>query len=241
MLNYTSNMHTERQLAIVALEEAIGGVILPLAGGGGVALNVALGPLVNNAIVPHVGGAIPAPGPAGVYALVGALHIYTDENPCQQPGVDNGQFSCIQYYNSLAALFPTVDFHIYFRAANMRLNHWFITNNNGAKIALLNEIDNIIANGAIAPLPFRIRSVLQVQTEVLWRNISDSNNVHGVLAGAGGWTLCQNNGNATTVLNGNNILAAVPAVNSLTIPQREQLFNAIHNFGAAANIHFHPI
>ncbi len=44
----------------------------------------------------------------------GTILIYTQQAPCQGKSYDNGFFSCIEYYNELAKIFPNITFNIYF-------------------------------------------------------------------------------------------------------------------------------
>jgi hypothetical protein len=114
-LNYTHNMHTERQLAIAALSDAAGGALLANIHGAPAAPplpHATQGQGVNGALL------IPAAPPlavvAGAAGLAGTLHIYTNGRTCQNNGVDTGGMPCTEYYRALANLFPNVTFHIYF-------------------------------------------------------------------------------------------------------------------------------
>ena len=236
VLNYTSNMHTERQLAIVALEEALVNN-LPVVEATGAEIASGLGPLVNNAKIPLTNENIPQPNEEGTYSLEGALHIYTGDNPCQNHCYDNGNFSCIEYYNALATLFPKVDFHIYFRASEMRLNLKFIQDNDSAKIALLNRLDNLITTNETIAQNFRIRYSMQLlDNNNKWKIIDGSDKC---LEDASQWTMIKEKGNMANKIN--NLLVSDPGGNSLTTDERETLFNAIHNHTHIKNIYYHAI
>ena len=110
VLDYSSNMHTERQLAIIALEEAIETLEVADADYN----DDAIGPLLPGAKVPatarlgNLGNIM-----AGAGELKGELHIFTKEKVCQAASANNNNFCCAEYYNELARLFPSVEFHIY--------------------------------------------------------------------------------------------------------------------------------
>ncbi|MDR2723960.1 MAG: hypothetical protein LBB25_01995 [Holosporaceae bacterium] len=219
VLNYTNDMHTERQLAIAALTEAV----------------VALAPAVGGAFINIP--AVPGAGVLGAAAgLAGTLHIYTEHPPCRNPVLDNGNFSCIAYYNALGAMFPGVTFHIYFSAANMTLNNWYMTNTPAAKIALFNEIDAAMAGGGVLGGHFRIRSVLQYTHNGVWHT-TDSDGAPGVAAGAGAWGALITQPPLSAAVNA--ILANAPAAATFTIAQREHMFNAVHVH--PANVFYHAI
>ena len=109
VLSYSSNMHTERQLAIVALEDALGG---------DTPLNVNFendDQLMKGAKVPLKGNVLFSTYNHKIDSIRGDLHIYTREIVCQQSQEDNHGFSCPEYYRELAKMFPNVAFHIYTR------------------------------------------------------------------------------------------------------------------------------
>jgi hypothetical protein len=233
LLSYNSDIHTERQLAIVALEEGIGGVALPQVGGL-VAAAPALGHLAHNAKIPHVNAAIPVPG-GGVYALAGTLHIYTGRAPCQHraPAV-NTNFSCIEYYNQLAVLFPAVQFHIYFPAHGMRFTE--VAVNAGGKATLMTALNGLMVRGGAH---FRVMPVMQVDAGGgVWLNIQDT--YDAAAAGAAVWTAIPHMSVVQTI--NSHVLSQPVVPANLNAMQRGQLFTDVYNPALVApNIRYHAI
>lgn len=112
VLNYSSNMHTERQLAIVALEEAIlkrrrdTAATLFVANEG--YNGATIGPLLPGAKIPQLLEPLDN-------EVSGDLYIYTVESPCQGRDKYNKNFSCADYYNALVQYFPHIKIHIYYK------------------------------------------------------------------------------------------------------------------------------
>lgn len=127
LFHYSSDMHTERQLVIIALEDAYlkksSGTQLSIVEEAESKIDASLGllrdsaiiPLQNDAIAPLINDEIRA-------SLSGQLYVYTDSNPCLDDNATNNNFSCVKYYNKLANLFPRIHFHVYFVAAKMRMS-----------------------------------------------------------------------------------------------------------------------
>jgi hypothetical protein len=244
LLHYSHNMHTERQLAIAALSEAL------LANPLGVVPGPPVAPPAANVLhAVAVPGALTLPFTniqrlavtAGAAGLVGTLHIYTDQPPCRNPQEDNNDFSCISYYNALGAMFPNVTFHIYFQAANMTLNEWYITNTPGARVALFDNVDALMAAGTIAG-HLRIRSMLQNFHTGNWHSVTDLDAAPAVVPGApGNWNILPLGGN-TLVATINRILRNFPGVGNLTIQERFNMFLAVHVTPATPpNVQYHLI
>lgn len=216
LFNYDTNMHTERQLVIAALSNHLNP--FPVVANGGA--NIIIGGLnIPNIINVGVFNIIPA--------LQGDLHIYTVQNPCQNSVADNGNFSCISYYNALANFIPGLNLHIYFARNNMRLNRNFFSNNNAAANNLCNFIQMNLIQG------FQINGGwLQINRHGHFQNLIQQT--------ATGWNI------ATAQVNGKiNIL--VTQVNNAIIQnqfsnlQLDRLFNTVHNTNNLHNITYHPI
>jgi hypothetical protein len=119
VFNFGCDIHTERQLAIIALGNALGaGVALP-------APARKASRRVINAINGKLQTALTQAGAAA--GLGGTLHIYTRGKPCSTQVDDNARFTCLEYYMELAQSFPLVDFHIYFPQDQVALNPQFIS------------------------------------------------------------------------------------------------------------------
>lgn len=241
VLYYTSNMHTERQLAIVALEESLLEA-LPVARSSKTQLADELGPLKDGAKIPLTSADVLEHNKrGGTYSLTGSIHIYTGDNPCQNRSNDNCNFSCIEYYNALAILFPHVHFHIYFSANKMRLNQTFIQENNEAKIALLNQLDNLIDRSLLNGV-FRRRSYLQVHDGTNWKAIQGSDNDYNlVVSHRTELSNIPQNGKPVNILNTKVLNQRNGAPNALNNNLKEVLFNTIHNTNRMDNISYHPI
>lgn len=131
VLNYSSNMHTERQLAIVALEEAILKTTNPTATlliAGEDYNDTEIGPLLAGAKVPKNRNELPQLRSDGTYDLAGKLYIFTKLSPCATSGLDNNRFTCFDYYRALAKYFPNVSFHICFPIGQLKLTAEQINN-----------------------------------------------------------------------------------------------------------------
>lgn len=132
VLNYSSNMHTERQLAIVALEEAIETLQVT----GADYNDGAIGPLLPGAKVPLQLSAAQALSTD----ITGTLCIYTADSPCQTKLNDNNNFSCIEYYRALSQKFPNVALEVY--APKLDLNSEYVRSNT----TLINKIKDEIVH-----------------------------------------------------------------------------------------------
>lgn len=165
ILRYSSNMHTERQLAIVALEDAIIKNSLEIFKKKS---KPKFFPLMYGAKVPLSN----LPFSKQKYDIKGILYIYTEFAPCRNKSGDNADYPCIKYYESLANKFPNVQFNIYFKN---------FTNNTADSIkdkcldpqALLTEIIRLISSKKITK-GFQLECLLKIGNErVLMTNISD--------------------------------------------------------------------
>ncbi|MBE6447132.1 MAG: hypothetical protein E7015_01430 [Alphaproteobacteria bacterium] len=119
VLHYSSNMHTERQLAIVALENEHQRIYereLPSAKYVS-AVPAQFGHLRPGAVVPFCRTSHNYPNiiTNGVNTdIKGTLCIYTESPPCRNNAIDNHNYPCIAYYKQLAVAFPNVKFRIFF-------------------------------------------------------------------------------------------------------------------------------
>ncbi len=104
LFHYTSNMHTERQLIITALEDAslknVNANSLPTA-------------INTGALVPWNQSQVDLCW-KDLQELKGDLYVYTKSAPCRKRTEDAGCISCVEYYFHIAQKFPGVRFHIYF-------------------------------------------------------------------------------------------------------------------------------
>lgn len=109
-----TSMHTERQLIIAALLHYLS----PF-------------PVIQNAGENVIIGGLDIPNTidtdvcSKIASLQGDLHVYTDQNPCQNRTEENGNFSYIDYYNTLTDFIRGLKLHVYFPRNNMRLNKEF--------------------------------------------------------------------------------------------------------------------
>lgn len=216
LFNYDTNMHTERQLVIAALSHHLNP--FPVVANGGA--NIIMGGLnIPNIIDVEVFN--------GIAALQGDLHIYTVQNPCQNSVTDNGNFSCISYYNALATFIPMLNLHIYFSRNNMRLNKDFFSNNNAAANNLCNFIQMNLIQG------FQINGGwLQVNRHGRFQNLIQQTTT--------GWgiTAAQVSGRINILVTQVNNAIAQNRFNNL---QLDRLFNTVHNTNNLPNITYHPI
>ena len=215
LFNYDTNMHTERQLVIAALSNYLN----PF-------------PIVGNERVDVIIGGLDIPNIINVDVfdritiLQGDLHIYTVQNPCQNSVVDNGNFSCISYYNALANFIPDINIHIYFNRNNMRLNKDFFDNNNAA-----NNLCNFIQTNLIQGFQIN-EGWLQVNRRGRLLNL--------VQQTANGWDVngAQLRGDIRVlVVQVNNAISN----NQFSNVQLDVLFNTVHNTNNLLNITYHPI
>lgn len=130
LFNYSAYMHTERQLVIAALQHKIG----------------LLTTTTLNSEAMDIQSTICMDKLNMIFGLQGDLHIYTLQNPCQNSVKDNGNFSCIMYYNALAGFVRNLNLHIYLPKNKMRLNRDFFKDNPCAVKNLCNFIKNNIIN-----------------------------------------------------------------------------------------------
>lgn len=215
LFNYSTNMHTERQLTIAVLEQQIAPI--PIA--------IAAGAVIQGAMnVPAI-----APAPVGIQALIGSLHVYVPQNPCQNATAENGNFSCINYYNNLANFVPNVHFDIYFIGVNMRLNRDFVRQTPGAVDALCNFIQaNPVGHFQIAGGWLQYNNA-----RAGWINLVQQNPL-------GGW-------NAAAAIGNGNVNILVREVNRqlengvFNNPQIDQMLNNVHMLGGIANLVYHAI
>jgi hypothetical protein len=151
ILSYNTDIHTERQLAIVALEDhVLGG--LQQVGVAGIAAPVAVRAaptLVNDSLIPDDPNFNAAPLFPAIGGVNGHLHIYTPAKPCQNECADNGMYSCLEYYLDLLNACLGLNIHAYCHHSEPVL---WAGNVNGlglnifpsACIAVLEAIDNAI-------------------------------------------------------------------------------------------------
>ena len=215
LFNYATSIHTERQLIIAALLNPL--TELPVVQVGDQQANVIVGGLnipnvVNVAIL------------AGSQQLQGNLHVYTAQNPCQNRTEENGNFSCIDYYNALANFIQGLNLHIYFPGHEMRLNKAFFNGNDPACQALCVFIQNNLVTG------FQIEGGwLQCKRNEQWINLVQQTST--------GWEVRRNAKIGILVTQINNAI-----MNSLfSALQLDQLFNYIHNTANVVRIKYHPI
>lgn len=120
VLHYSSDMHTERQLAIVVLEkehQKMYGKDLSIVE------NVAtvpaqFGPLLQGSEMPflHTSKGYPQILTNNVNKdIKGTLCIYTEYSPCKVGKNESGKLGCIEYYQQIASMFTNVKFDIYFK------------------------------------------------------------------------------------------------------------------------------
>jgi hypothetical protein len=226
LFNYTTNMHTERQLIIAILEQQIASLPIAVAAGEAV--------VQGAMIIPNI-----APPLMGVPALQGDIHIYTARDLCQNAVADNGNFSCVDYYDALAAFVSQVNFHIYFPRNIARLNRDFIAQNQLAANALCNFIQaNPVGRFQMAG------GWLQYNNAGVWVNLIQQ-------APLGVWQI------QAAVRSGNIRVFAVQVNNCITASvapgavvgnpgiftnlQMDQMLNLVLNSGNVANIQYHPI
>lgn len=261
IFNFSFNMHTERQLTVVTLGNALGANInLPA---------IQAGAQSANAVSMLARIALTVPG-AAARLNGGTLHVYTEFPPCRQPAQDNRFFSCINYYMALAAIF-NVQFNIYYRDARMDLNGHFIHNptniqapNNpipAASFALLDAISSAgllglpnvggAVGAANAAFANRVQIINNPDGAVGGFLLQYSNNnganwtsvAHTVGRQVGGTVWNNPDGAAwnhigsqariqTLVRTLRNVLPA------LTQQQRNNIFNTVHNYGNIPNINF---
>ena len=213
LFNYATSIHTERQLVIAALSHHL----TPFPVVQNVGVNVIVGGLnIPNVVNPNTF--------AGIALLQGDLHVYTDQNPCQNRTNENGLFSCIDYYNALANFILGINLHIYFHRNNMRLNKGFFNGNDPACQALCAFVQNNLVAG------FRIAGGwLQFNRMGQWINLVQQTPM--------GWDVRRNAkiGVLVTQINTsimNNLFNAL---------QLDQLFNRVHNTANIPRITYHPI
>lgn len=215
LFNYDTNMHTERQLVIAALSHYLNHFPVETNGGSNI--------IIGGLNIPNI---INAGVFDGIAALQGDLHIYTVQNPCQNSVSDNGNFSCISYYNALANFIPGLNLHIYFDRNNMRLNRDFFSNNNTA-----NNLCNFIQMNLIQGFQIN-EGWLQVNRGGRLLNL--------VQQTANGWDVerARANGNIRIlVVQVNNAISS----NRFNNIQLDILFNVVHNTNNLTNIRYHPI
>lgn len=213
LFNYATSIHTERQLVITALSHHV----TPFP----VERNTGANVIIGGLNIPNVVN----PGTFARIALLrGDLHVYTDQNPCQNRTDENGRFSCIGYYNALANFIPGLNLHIYFPGNNMRLNREFFNGNFPACQALCIFVqNNLVAGFQIA------EGCLQCFRKGQWVDL--------VRQTPEGWDFRRNAkiGLLVTQINTaieNNLFSAL---------QLDQLFNCVHNTANIPRITYHPI
>lgn len=216
LFNYDTNIHTERQLVIAALQHYLN-PIQTIA-------NIGADIIVGGLDIPNV---INANVLVRISALQGDLHIYTVQNPCQNSVVDNGNFSCISYYNALANFIPNINLHIYFSRNNMRLNKDFFRNNFNSTSNLCNFIQGNLTQG------FRITGGwLQANRRGRFQNL--------VQQTVTGWDIAaaRTSGKINILITQvNNAIAE----NQFSNIQLDRLFNIVHNENNLPNVMYHPI
>ncbi|MDR1208305.1 MAG: hypothetical protein LBJ89_03055 [Holosporales bacterium] len=147
LLNYNTDIHTERQLAIVALENAYGGLNVVDAAQNGFrgAPGIVAGAFLAPADGPEV-GELGAAGPNG------HLHIYTTEIVCAHPNTSNGNYSCLEYYADLLNACPKLNIHLYCDNSKTWLKHDVagVLGSSSACIAVLDAINDAM-NAARRP------------------------------------------------------------------------------------------
>ena len=135
VLNYSSNMHTERQLAIVALEKAVGCNLITASNS--ITMTASnpttknydperLGELRDGAQKPIIlSNQVRTPIN---YNIEGTLCVYTNGHPCMYQSRDNYQYACMEYYAALLQKFPNIKIHVYFDGSkNVQLDsHCFV-------------------------------------------------------------------------------------------------------------------
>lgn len=213
LFNYATSMHTERQLIIAALVN-----------------HLAPCPVVQNAGANIINGglnilnAVDVRMLAEVGLLQGDLHVYTDKNPCQNCTNDNGFFSCIDYYNSLANFIRGLNLHIYFPRSEMRLNREFFSKNLNAAEVLCTFVQFNLVTG------FRIEDGwLKCDRKGRWVEL-----VQQTLTG---WEVRRNAKIGLLVNQVNNAIMN----NRFSALQLNQLFNQTHNTANISRIVYHPI
>lgn len=120
ILHYSSNMHTERQLAIVVLEREHQKMY-------GRDLNIVenvttvptqFGPLLRGSEMPffQTSRGYPQILTNNVNKdIKGTLCIYTEYSPCKVGKDESGKLGCVEYYQQIASMFINVKFDIYFK------------------------------------------------------------------------------------------------------------------------------
>ena len=137
LFNYATSIHTERQLIIAALINSLTQFAVVQEGE---QANVIVGGLnIPNAVNGNI--------LERMSQLQGTLHVYTAQNPCQNRTQENGNFSCIDYYNALANFILSLNLHIYFPRNEMRLNKAFFNGNVPACQALCAFVQNNLVAG----------------------------------------------------------------------------------------------
>ena len=223
LFSSTTNMHTERQLVIAALEEAaLVDRNIQIAAEGAVIPGAIVVPIINKCTLNSIQG------------MHGSLHVYTKDNPCQNNVPDNGRFSCIAYYCELARFTPNVNLNIYFPGSDMRLNTEFINTIQKATDTLCDFIDK---NQLIGHL--------WVADEWLqcYHKSKEIKLVQRKLAPETGrivWDI-------ETAKKAGKIKLLVTTVNNclkekkFSISQADEMFNKIHNLSDLTNIKYHAI
>lgn len=84
----------------------------------------------------------------------GTVFIYTRDSPCTNRDEFNGNFSCVEYYRTLTANFPNINFHVYFHTVGINPN--FITSNVAARDNLIAVITALVQTEAALNDRFRI-------------------------------------------------------------------------------------
>jgi len=114
VLNYSSNMHTERQLAIVALEEALGCKLKTADNNLKNYNQDRLEELLEGAKVPLNLDEL-SDLKERCKNLKGTLCIYTEYSPCKARKNENGELGCVEYYQFIASIFENINFKIFFK------------------------------------------------------------------------------------------------------------------------------
>ncbi len=123
LLAYTNNMHTERQLLIAILEDAIlAASLLREEDADFLQEGINAKPLIpwdDSQINLHL---------RDLQKLEGNLYIYVDSAPCYVKGAHNNNFTCVEYYQEMAKLTPNVKYHIYFPSKSVSWNEGYFVN-----------------------------------------------------------------------------------------------------------------
>lgn len=216
LFNCDTNIHTERQLVIAALQHYLN-PIQTIA-------NIGADIIVGGLDIPNV---INTNVLERISALQGDLHIYTIQNPCQNSVADNGNFSCISYYNALANFIPGINLHIYFPRDNMRLNKDFFRNNFNSTSNLCNFIQENLTQG------------FQITGE--WLKANRCGHFQNLVRQTAiGWDIAaaQAGGKINVLITQVNNAIAQNQFNNV---QLDSLFNFVHNTDNLFNITYHPI